>query len=128
MLFEILPEDVIPLDDSKTLTEAKALILIEDCTYRAFGLVPELQGELTDLQFKASRGIIRKAVLRAHSAGSGAVTQRSVATGGFSESETVDNKQTDRAVFTQNELKELRGLFNIERKAFKGKAYSINLF
>lgn len=128
MLFELAPEEVIMLDDTKTLSVAKAEVLIEDVTYRAFGLVPELQGELTELQFKASRAVIRKAVLRAHSAGSGAVTQQSVSTGGFSESQTVDTKQADRAVFTQNELKELRGLFNTERKAFRNRAFSVPMW
>lgn len=127
----ISPADVLPLDESGTLTEAKALILIEDVVSRAFGLVPELEAlsaQGDGHKFKAAKGIIRGAVLRAHSAGSGAIVQQSVSAGAYSESQTIDNKQTTRAVFTQSELKELRGLVNTERKAFKGKAFSVEMW
>lgn len=127
MFFELTPDEVIAVDDSGTLSVAKAAILIEDTQSRAVGLVPELAGELTELQFKASRAIIRKAVLRWHQTGSGAVVQQSLTTGSYSESSTLDTKQTDRAIFTQNELKELKNLFP-KASTRSGRAFSVDLF
>ncbi|MGQ3385290.1 hypothetical protein [Glutamicibacter sp. TV12E] len=122
---DLTPEDLIPLDS--TLTTAKAEILIADTVARAYGLVPELAEDLTALQASASKAILRKAILRWHQTGSGALVQRSESTGAYSVSETVDTKSSDRAIFTQAELKELRGLF-VTAKAFKGKAFSVEMW
>ena len=125
----LTPDEVIAIDDSGTLTEAKAAILIEDTVSRAIGLVPELEGVLSDNQTRAVKAILRKAILRWHQTGSGAVVQRSESTGSYSASETVDTKSADRALFTQNEIKELRGLFNTDSaNSRKGKAFYLEPF
>lgn len=119
-------DDVLAFDDSGTLTEAKAAILIEDAMARASALVPELYGELLEPQAKAASAILRRVILRSAQTGSGAVVQQSVSTGGYSESQTIDNKSTDRGLFMKHEIEELKNLFP-KTNSRKGKAFSISL-
>lgn len=127
MVLEINIDDVLALDESGTLSEAKATILIEDAMARAGALVPELYSELTEPQAKAASAILRRVILRSAQTGSGAVVQQSVSTGGYSESQTIDNKSTDRGLFMKNEIEELKNLFP-KANSRKGKAFYLEPF
>ena len=127
MIFEINIDDVLALDDSGTLTEAKAALLTEDVMARAGALVPELYGELTEPQAKAASAILRRVILRSAQTGSGAVVQQSVTTGAYSESQTIDNKSTDRGLFMKHEIEELKNLFP-KANSLKGRAFYLEPF
>jgi len=126
MILEITIDDILALDESG-LTEAKAAILIEDAMARAASLVPELLGELTDIQFKSARAILRKVIVRSAQTGSGAVVQQSVSTGSYSEAHTIDNKSTDKGLFMKHEIQELKNLFPPSNSR-KGRAFYLEPF
>ena len=127
MILEINIDEVLALDESGTLSETKARILIQDAMARAGALVPELYGELFEPQAKAASAILRRVILRSAQTGSGAVVQQSVSTGGYSESQTIDNKSMDRGLFMKHEIQELKNLFP-KANSLKGKAFYLEPF
>lgn len=95
------------------IDSAKAVAMIEDSEAMAVLAAPCIATVefLADApKMAAVRAILRGAILRWDTAGSGAVTQHSTTAGPFTKSETIDTTTPRRAMFWPSEVAELRGL------------------
>ena len=113
----ITTDDLAPF---ATITTAKALAMIDDAEAMALLTAPCLSDlALDDPKRAAARAIIRGAILRWHDAGSGAVQQTQV--GPFGQS--IDTRQTRRAMFWPSEIEQLQRLC---ASGSTGKAFDID--
>lgn len=89
-----------------TIADEKAEAMVASAIARAILLAPclEDEDELTENQIEAARSVLRDAVLRWAEAGSGAVASQ--AWGSYSQ--TLDTRQTRRALFWPSEIKDLQ--------------------
>ncbi|MBF6428702.1 hypothetical protein IU440_28930 [Nocardia cyriacigeorgica] len=88
---------------------AKAAIMITDALAMAEALAPCVF-EPGFTKEAAAKAIIRGAILRWNDQGSGAAVQKSQTAGPFSQSETVDTRQTRKVAFWPSEITDLQGL------------------
>ncbi|CQD20039.1 hypothetical protein BN970_04603 [Mycolicibacterium conceptionense] len=97
---EIAPEDLEPF---ATIDQAKAEVMIEDALAMAALVAPCI----TTAEFAhagAAKSVLRGAILRWHEAGQGGVQQ--LTAGSFSQ--TMDTRQTRRAMFWPSEIEQLQ--------------------
>lgn len=100
----IIESDLAPF---ATIPTAKATAMIEDAEAMALLTAPCLSTLAAgDPKLAAARAILRGAILRWHDAGSGAVQQTQV--GPFGQS--IDTRQTRKAMFWPSEIQQLQGL------------------
>ncbi|MFF5793684.1 hypothetical protein ACFY5D_16685 [Paeniglutamicibacter sp. NPDC012692] len=123
-ILEIALEDLQAFDPD--ISEAKAAIMVKDAIARAKQLAPFLASDdLDQPSADAASGVIRRAVLRWNDAGTGAITQESQSAGNFSQSKSIDNRETSKVLFFPSEVDELRALGPVKPR--KGKAFSIDM-
>lgn len=115
--------DLAPFAD---IDPVKAQAMIDDAEATAIMLVPAL-GDLPVSEFRkhdALRAILRRAILRWHEQGSGALTQQQETAGPLSLSWTADTRQTgSRGIFWPSEVAAMEEIVGANTKT----AFSIDL-
>ena len=101
------PDDLSPFAN---IASAKAEAMIDDATGQALTVAPCLAEDLTPVQRKAVKGILRTAILRWNDAGSGGKVSSQLSAGPFQQSDTIDTTQQRRGVFYPSEIRALQAI------------------
>lgn len=107
------------------LDPAKADLLITDVIARAKRINPLLGTDgLTEDDVALAKAILRRVIVRAAEAGSGAIQQRAFTAGPYTGQETIDTRARERPLFYPDEVRDLaaigqdnprsRGAFSID--------------
>ena len=108
----LVPDDLSPFAE---IPAAKAAAMIEDAEAQAAVVAPCITDLLdADPKRGAVKAILRRAVLRWHDAGSGALSSQQM--GPFSQS--VDTRQPQRGMFWPSEIEQLQGICSTSSSAF----------
>lgn len=107
----------------KIIDAAKATEMIKDVEALALVAAPGLSGELTEPQKAAVKAVLRAAVLRWDDAGTGAISQESIAAGPFNHSVTTDSRQARYGQLWPSEESALQKIVSSTRR----NAYTVDM-
>lgn len=115
-----------PLKAEEMITDAESMAILTAPCLPDLLTSPTGESEQDALRRKAKLGalkaILRGALLRWNEAGTGALSARQSTFGPFGQSETIDTRQTRRAMFWPTEIEQLQALC----RTGKAKAFAID--
>lgn len=114
----LTPDDLAPFAD---IEPARAAAMIEDALATAAVVAPCITSDTFE-HAGAARAILRRAVVRWHEAGTGALSSRSTQVGPFGQTESLDTRQRDGGLLWPSEIAALQGLC----KGASASAFSID--